>query len=204
MKLAIIGATGMVGQALTAEALQRGHEVTAASRSGKPVEGAPAAVPLALELGDAEAVQSLAAANDAIILATGPSRTGGDHEVWLEENRTALDAVGTTRVLAVGGAGSLLVDGVRLVDTPDFPEAYKAEALTAARFLDLLRSSRDDLDWTMQSPAPVIAPGERTGNVTLGLDSPVGESISTQDFAVVLLDEVEQPKHHRQRFTAAN
>lgn len=205
MKIAIIGATGMVGREITAEALRRGHQVTAASRSGAAVEGAPAATPQAVELGDSAALRSLAQSNDVIISATGPSRTGGDHDAWLAQNQQAFDAVGDTRILVVGGAGSLrLPDGSRLVDAPDFPDAYRSEALSAARLLDVLRSQPDRLDWTMLCPSPVIAPGERTGNYTTAQDEVAGPKISSQDFAVAMLDEVEHPAHRRARFTAAN
>ncbi|WP_394940424.1 NAD(P)-dependent oxidoreductase [Psychromicrobium sp. YIM B11713] len=204
MKIAIIGATGMVGREISAEALRRGHLVTAASRSGKAVESAPEATAVSVELGDAAAVSALAQANDAVVLATGPSRTGGDHQQWLAANRTALEAIGEVPVLLIGGAGSLLVKGKRLVDDPAFPEAYRQEALTLSALLEELKEAPERLNWTMISPSPLIAPGQRTGNYTLGLDSPAGEKISSQDFAVAILDEIEKPQHQRRRFTAAS
>ena len=109
------------------------------------------------------------------------------------------------RVLFVGGAGSLLTaDGTRLLDSPGFPPEYAAEARSGAAALDVFRDAPEDLDWTFVSPAPVIAPGERTGTYVLGLDSPVGDSVSAEDYAVALVDELEQPRHRRQRFTVAN
>jgi putative NADH-flavin reductase len=104
----------------------------------------------------------------------------------------------------VGGAGSLLVDVTRLVDLPDFPEIYRAEALVVGEALDYLRGLGDGVDWTFFSPAPVIAAGERTGSYKVGADSPVGDSISAEDYAVALLDETEKPVHRRKRFTVAN
>lgn len=204
MKIAVFGATGMVGSQITAEALRRGHQVTAVSRRGSAVDGAPGATAVAAALGDSAAVSALAASHDAIVLATGPSRTGGDHQLWLDDMASALAAVGTTRVFMVGGAGALTIDGTRLVDLPDFPEAYKPEALTMAALYDMVQASPESLDWTMQAPAPAIFPGERTGSYKLGTDSPAGESITTADFAVATLDELEKPAHRRARFTAAN
>jgi putative NADH-flavin reductase len=105
----------------------------------------------------------------------------------------------------VGGAGSLEVaPGVRLVDTPDFPSAYKAEASTGAAFLDLLRQERE-LDWTYISPSAMFVPGERTGRFRLGRDQLLtnenGSSISFEDYAIALVDEVEKLAHSRRRFT---
>lgn len=204
MKIAIFGATGMVGSQIAAEAVRRGHEVTAISRSGGTVPGVPSAAVLAADQSDAGTVASVAKAHDAVVLATGPSRTGGDHQLWLDATATAMANVGGTRTIVVGGAGTLLVDGTRLLDLPDFPDAYRAEALTAATALEAIRALPEHVNWTVQAPAPEIAPGERTGRYVLGTDSPAGEGISTQDFAVAMLDELETPRHVRRRFTAAN
>lgn len=204
MKIAIFGATGMVGSQIAAEAVRRGHEVTAISRSGGTVPGVPSAAVLAADQSDAGTVASVAKAHDAVVLATGPSRTGGDHQLWLDATATAMANVGGTRTIVVGGAGTLRVDGTRLLDLPDFPDAYRAEALTAATALEAIRALPEHVNWTVQAPAPEIAPGERTGRYVLGTDSPAGEGISTQDFAVAMLDELETPRHVRRRFTAAN
>ena len=107
-------------------------------------------------------------------------------------------------MLFVGGAGSLLTpDGTRLLDTDGFPEEYQAEATSGAAALDLFRAAPESLDWTFVSPAPVIAPGERTGSYATALDTPAGDFITAEDYAVALVDEIEQPRHRRQRFTAA-
>jgi len=201
MKIAVIGASGMVGSRVVAELVGRGHQVTGATRSGTQVPGANS---VQGDLGDAAFVQSLAAEHDVIVSTTGPSRTGEDHQIWLDALQVAQSNVGPTRLFVVGGAGSLLVDGGRLVDQPDFPEAYKAEALTAAAALEALRQSPDALDWVLLSPAPEIGPGERTGAYQVGDDSPVGTFISAEDFAVAIADELETPKHRRTRFTVAN
>lgn len=94
--------------------------------------------------------------------------------------------------------------GKRLIDSPDFPEAYRAEATAGAAFLDRLKAE-DGLSWTFLSPSAVFAPGTRTGTFRLGTDqllvSPEGSHISFEDFAVALVDEIETPAHLRQRFT---
>jgi uncharacterized protein len=119
----------------------------------------------------------------------------------------AVRASGVKRYLIVGGAGSLEVaPGVRLVDTPNFPEAYKAEATAGAAFLDLLRGETG-LDWTFLSPSALFVARERTGKFRLGKDQLLtgaeGSRISFEDFAIALVDELEKPAHPRQRFTVA-
>lgn len=93
--------------------------------------------------------------------------------------------------------------GVRLKDRPGFPPAYLAEATTFSTVLDLYRATKG-LHWTMLAPAPVIAPGERSGKYRVGIDSPVGDSISAEDFAAAIVDELEKPAHAGTRFTVAN
>ncbi len=202
MKIAIYGASGMIGSRVAAEAVSRGHDVTGVTRSGGALpEGA---VAVAGDAGDAASAKQVAADADVVVSAIGPSRTGGDHQEYLDALQVLAETAGDARLLVIGGAGSLLVDGVRLVDSPAFPEAYKAEALTAAKALDYVRGLGDGVDWTFLSPAPVIAPGERTGSYRTELDSPAGDAISAEDFAVALIDELERAAHRRQRFTVAN
>ena len=108
-------------------------------------------------------------------------------------------------MLFVGGAGSLLgPDGTRLLDGPGFPAEYLAEARSGAAALDAFLSEPESLDWTFLSPAPVIAPGDRTDTYRTALDTPAGESVSAENYAAALLDEIEQPRHRRQRFTVAD
>ncbi|GAA1745219.1 NAD(P)-dependent oxidoreductase [Nostocoides vanveenii] len=201
MKLTVIGATGMIGSRVVTEALTRGHEVAAGSRAGTPVEGT---TPVAIDLGDTDSVVALIEGSDATVLTVPPSREGGSHQPTLEAHRALIAAGPAGRVLVVGGAGALSVGDVLLKDTPEFPAIYKPEADTFAAVLDLYRNAGPSLDWTMLAPAPVIAPGERTGSYRVGLDSPVGDFVSAEDFAAALVDELETPSHRRQRFTVAN
>ena len=202
MKIAIYGATGMIGSRLAAEALKRGHEVTGITRSGGDLPAGATA--LQGDAGDAALAKRVAVEADVVVSAIGPSRTGGDRREYLAELRTLVETLGGARLLVVGGAGSLLAGGKRLIDDPGFPEIYLAEARIGAESLEYLRGLGAGTDWTYISPAPVIAPGERTGAYKLAADSPAGESISAEDYAVALLDEIENPRHRRQRFTVAN
>ena len=196
MKIAVYGATGMIGREVVTEARNRGHEVSGYSRSGG--DGVTVA-----DLGDTETFREVATGNDAVVIALSPDRTGGPHEPLLAAYDAVLAAAPATRVVPVVGAGSLEVDGVVLADNPGFPEAYLPEAVTMKKVLDKFRAT-DALDWTAVSPAPGIAPGERTGTYRTATDTPAGEAISSQDLAVAIVDELENPQHRGERFTAAS
>ena len=202
MRIAVYGATGMIGSRVVAEALSRGHEVTGITRSGGVLPAG--AVAVQGDAGDTAFTKRIAAEVDVIVSAIGPSRTGGDRREFLAQVANLAETLGDARLIVVGGAGSLLVNGGRLVDQPDFPELYRAEARIAAEALDYVRELGDGVDWTFFSPAPVIAPGERTGSYKVGADSPAGDKVSAEDYAVALVDEIENPAHRRKRFTVAN
>src|SRR5699024_1415958 len=135
MKIALFGASGMIGSRVTAEAVSRGIEVTAITRSGTEVP--EAANSLTGDIADADFDARMAEAHDVIVSTTGPSRTGGDHQVWLDGLSTLAKASGHTRLFVVGGAGSLFVGDTMLKDTPGFPPAYKAESETGTQALEL-------------------------------------------------------------------
>lgn len=200
MKIAVYGATGMVGSQIVAEAVSRGHDVTAVSRSGAEVPGAAAA---AADIADVPAYKKLAGSHDAVVLSVAPPRDGSTHAPFVAAHENISETLVSARVFVVGGAGATEVDGVQLKDLAGFPDAYKPEATTMGEVLEAYNSA-SGLSWTMLAPAPRIAPGERTGSYKLGVDSPAGESVSTQDFAVAVLDELEDPKHENRRFTVAN
>ncbi|GAA1890402.1 NAD(P)H-binding protein [Paeniglutamicibacter psychrophenolicus] len=201
MKIAVYGATGMVGSQIVAEAAKRGHEVTAVSRGGRDVAGAASAA--VAELGDTAAYRALAKENDVVVFSIPPSRTGESHQPFIDAHEEISETLVPARVFVVGGAGATEIDGVRLLNTPGFPEEYKPEARTMGEVLDFYTSA-SGLDWTMLAPAPVIAPGEPTGNIVLGNDSPAGDHVTTGDFAVAALDELEEPRHLHRRFTVAS
>lgn len=200
MKVALIGISGRVGSRLATELLARGHSVTGIARNAGKVRPGPA---LTVKQGDATQPSILApliAGHDAVISAARFQTSDANALM------TAVKKAGVKRLLVVGGAGSLKVaPGKALVETPDFPEAYKAEARAGAKFLDALRKEKD-LDWTFLSPSAEFAPGARTGKFRLGgdqllIDSKGRSRISMEDFAIALVDELEHPKHSRQRFT---
>ncbi|AKC40081.1 azoreductase B [Mycolicibacterium phlei] len=197
MKIAIFGVTGMVGSRIAAELRSRGHEVVGYSRHGG--DDATAGT-----LTDGALVAAVAAGHDAVVSAIGPSRSGDPHSEFIDAITTAAAHVHGTRLFVVGGAGTLRVNGERLVDSPDFPESYRAEALTHAAALEMLERTGQDVEWVYLSPAPVIEPGERTGSYRVAGDSPAGRAISAEDFAVAVADELEHPAHRRKRFTVAN
>jgi putative NADH-flavin reductase len=203
MKIAVFGGTGQIGSRIVAEAAQRGHEVTALSR--RAATDAAAGRWQQADATDPATVAAVAAGHDVVVSALGPSREpGGDPSAFASVVRGLADAVGGTSLLVVGGAGSLLAEpGVRLVDLPEFPAAYRAESLAQADALEVLRSAPAELDWSYLSPAPEIGPGERSGSYLVGTDRPVGGFISFDDFAVAVVDELEERKHQRARFTVA-
>ena len=202
MKIAIIGGTGMVGAATVAEAAGRGHEVVSASRSGRHAEGA--AQDVTLTLADTQAVVDLVNGSDATVIAVSAGR-GESAQPVIDAHRALIAATPTGRLIVVGGAGSLLTpDGTRLVDTPGFPEEYKAEALAFSEVLDLYREAGGALSWTLLSPAPGFTDRPRTGSYVEGTDEPVGSEISVADFAVALVDEAEKDTHRGHRWTIAN
>lgn len=197
MKVAVFGATGMVGSAIVEEGQRRGHEVVRVSTREDAAD-------VQANLFDTDSVVRVARDVDAVVISVPPSRTGGPHEHWVEAHRRLAATELPARLLMVGGAGSTHAGDRRLLDTPGFPEAYRAEAVSAADVLDIFRGSDVRPDWTILSPAPVITPGQRTGAYRTGDDEVVGESVSTQDFAVAMWDELEHPQHSRARFTVAN
>lgn len=200
MKIALIGATGQVGSRVLAEALGRGHQVTAIARQAGALEQRAGLRTVALDVTDGEGLAAALAGHDAVVISVKYSN------VAVAPLLDAVRRAGVPRVLLVGGAGSLQVaPGVDLVDTPDFPAAYKPEALAAREALRQLRSERT-LDWTLLSPSAFLQPGQRTGTYRVGSDSLLtdakGESrITIDDLAHALVDELEQGKHHRSRFT---
>jgi uncharacterized protein len=199
MKVALIGASGNVGSRVNAELSSRGHTVTAIARHPEKISAQPGVTPKAGDVHDTAGLAPLLAGHDAVISAVRFSAS--DPKLLI----AAVKEARVPRYLVVGGAGSLEVAGKKLIDTPNFPAAYKPEAGAGGVFLDILRGEKD-LDWTFLSPSALIGAGERTGKFRLGgdqlLTAPDGKSsISYEDYAVALVDELEKPGHSRRRFT---
>ncbi len=215
MRITVFGASGAVGGRVVAEALARGHHVTAVSRDPHRLRGLPVAVELrAGDATDPDQVAELSAGQDLVISATRPS-PGREYE--LADVAAGLLAGLTrtgVRLLVVGGAGHLTVpgaDGRHLIEMPDFPPHLLPIALACHAQLRLFQAAAAEpdggpVDWAYLSPPAALEPGERLGEYRTGTSELVttdtGASfISLEDFAVALLDEAEHPKHHRTRFT---
>jgi hypothetical protein len=210
MKIALIGATGFVGSAILQEALQRGHEVTAVVRHPEKLAPHARLRPQKGDVYNADDVARLVEGHEAVISAFNPGWGNPDiYNLQVKGTQAIINGLkkaGIKRLLFVGGAGSLEVKpGVQAVDLPGFPAEYKQGALATREALNMLRKE-SGLDWSFLSPSADLAPGQRTGKFRLGTDQMLSDAngksrISTQDYAVAMIDEVEKPKHIRQRFT---
>ncbi|WP_054287119.1 NAD(P)-dependent oxidoreductase [Gulbenkiania mobilis] len=209
MKVAIIGATGFVGSSLLKEAVARGHTVTALVSDPSKVPASGHVTAKRVDVLVREDLKDKLQGHDAVISAfSGHAQADvlGYYVKGIESIISAVKAAGVPRFLLVGGAGSLEVaPGVQLMDTPQFPAQWKATAEGARQALSLLRNE-EKLDWTVLAPSAHLEPGSRTGNYRIGEDRLLvdesGEShISLADYAVAMINELEQPAHSRSRFT---
>ena len=199
--IALIGASGNIGSKITQELLSRGYNVTAIARNPEKVDANEGVTPVAGDILQPQQLAETLKGHDAVICAA--SFIPNESEKLLEAIRLS----GVNRYLMVGGAASLLnEDGVKVWDTLEgLPEGVMNYIKEGMRALDLLKEA-DDFDWTFLSPAVVIGPGERTGSFRLGKDNVVadenGESkISYDDYAIALVDELEQGNNIKARFT---
>lgn len=214
MKTVLIGASGFVGASILNELLTRGHEVTAIVRH--PAKIGTVDKKLTVKEVDVFNVDALTEATkgaDAVISAYNAGWTNpnlyNDFIAGSEAIQNAVKTSGVKRLIVIGGAGSLEVNGNQLVDSAGFPAAYKAGATAARDYLNTLKQEKE-LQWSVFSPAIEIHSGittGRTGQYRLGKDSPVFDasgksSLSVEDVAVVIVDELEQNRHPQQRFTA--
>lgn len=214
MKIAIFGGAGDVGRQILEDALARGHTVTASVRTPAKLDDLTGHERLTVVQGDATDEATVAeqvAGHDAVVNSVSGVKSG-EQDVCARAI-TAIVAgmrtAGVKRLLNVGTAGTLEVEpGLQRMDAPGFPEFLLGEA-TAQRFaLTYLREQADDLDWTYISPPINILPGERRGEYRIAADELLsdedGESrISIPDYSDALLDELEDPKWIRRRFTLA-
>lgn len=210
MKVALLGATGFVGTAILNEALNRGHMVLAIARHPENVAARERLIVKAGDVYDTDRLAVSIRGSDAVISAFNPG--------WKNPNLYDEQVKGTTsiigaikkadikRVLWVGGAGGLEVKpGVRVIDAPDFPRWVKPGSLATMNALEQLQKE-PELEWSFLAPSAEMKPGKRTGKFRLGtdqllLDANGHSSISVEDFAVAMIDELEKPTHIRQRFT---
>lgn len=211
----LIGASGFVGNALLNELLDRGHQVTAIVRNAQKITRKHDRLSvLAMDVEETEKLKEVCKGHDAVISAYNPGWSNPNmYEDTLRVYPEILEAVkasGVKRLLIVGGAGSLFVKpGLRLVDTGTLPEAWLPGVKSMAKFYLETLVKETDIDWVFFSPAANLGnlkPGIRTGKFRLGKDNLIvdekGESfISVEDYAVAMVDELEQENHHRERFT---
>ncbi|RJQ80787.1 NAD-dependent epimerase/dehydratase family protein [Pseudonocardiaceae bacterium YIM PH 21723] len=197
--IAIFGAGGQQGQELITEALSRGHQVTAVVRNpGKTTFDERVAV-VTGDATDGASVASIALDHDVII-----SAVNGTETVVAAAHALAAKAA-KTRVLFVGGAGGLQAGDGLLIDSPGFPDEYKAIAQAHIDALEVWRAA-EGVEWTVVSPGALLSPGERRGSYRTGgeeliVDADGNSAISYADLAIAILDEVENPKHPNQRFS---
>lgn len=211
MNIALIGASGFIGSALREEALNRGHGVTALVTRPERLPERGGLVAKKVDVQDADGLANALKGFDAVLTAFSghaQSDVAGYYAKGFDSILAASKAAAVKRLLVVGGAGSLEVaPGQLLIDTPDFPAAYKATAEGARYALNAL-SAQNDVTWTMLSPAAMLASGERTGNYQLGTDQLLTDAngnsrISVEDYAKAMIDELESPRHVNRRFTLA-
>ncbi|CAO96844.1 NAD(P)-dependent oxidoreductase [Erwinia tasmaniensis] len=211
MKITVIGATGFVGPDIVKEALARGHQVTAVSRSAKNLSADDNLSLAHGDIHDNSWLSSVLKGQDAVISAYNPGWSEPNlFEQFTRGSEQILKAVensGVKRLLVVGGAGSLEVaPGVDLVDTEAFPADIKPGALAARALRNHLQAKGQALDWTYLSPAAFLEAGPRTaqfrmGKTSLLMNGDKPATISVADLAVAILDEIEDPHHIRQQFT---
>jgi putative NADH-flavin reductase len=215
--VAIFGGTGYAGSAIRDEGRRRGHQVISVTRTvPEDTDRVPGLTYRQGSVHDAALVDQVAAEADVIVVAIHYAPDASGEGVRLQDAFPALTSAAAkhgTRLGVVGGAGSLLVaeGGPRVIDTPEFPDQFKPEAGAGADLLEELRADTTGVDWFYLSPAAAFGsynPGQPTGRYRVGgdilLTDAAGKSeISGADYALAFVDEIDQPKHHRTRFSVA-
>ena len=207
MKVALYGATGAAGSRILKELVSRGHHVTAIVRD--PAKLAESGANVRVKQGDLSDPKSIAAAIgdvEAVVSAYGPPKNDLDAIEGVTQRQVeALKGKAGVRLIVVGGAGGLnIAPGLALVDSQYMPEPYKPIARAHVKAFKVLEAST--IDWTYFAPAAFFEPGQRTGQFRLGKDELIANAqqesrISMEDYAVALVDELEKPRHRRQRFS---
>jgi uncharacterized protein len=211
MKIALIGASGFIGSALLTEALSRGHHVTALVTRPERVALQENLTTVKSDVLNTDLLSEQLRGFEAVISAFSGHAQENVYDYYLKGFHSILAATrhaSVPRLLLVGGAATLEVaPGKLLLEAPGFPAEYRATAEGAKTALETLRGQTAQA-WTFLSPAAEIFPGERTGSFRLGGDTLLTDSegnsrISVQDYAVAMIDELENPRHTNQRFCVA-
>jgi len=211
MKIAVLGASGWIGNHIVNEAKARGHDVVALVRDTNKLDDTDVEV-RQFDLLDGWADLAKTTNDVDVVISAIGGRAAGNHEIvrnTAQKLLAELPAVGVNRLLWVGGAGSLEVaPGVELVTVPEFPAEYKDEAVAMGEALEVFRSTSSELNWTFISPAAEIFPGEkqapyRIGGEQLLVDDQGASRISVSDYAVAMIDELEAGNYPNQRIGVA-
>ena len=211
----LIGATGFVGSAILNELLSRGHKVTAVVRNAAKLPKNDNLTAVEEDVANVDAIANIAKGKDAVISAYNPGWNNPDIKRLIEENYPkiveAVKKSGVQRLLIVGGAGTLFVKpGLRVVDSGFIPAEIMDGVRPLGEFYLNFLTKEHDLDWVFFSPAGAFEDadkGQRTGKFRLGkddliVDQATGTShISVQDYAIAMVEELEKPAHHQERFT---
>jgi uncharacterized protein len=212
VRVAIIGATGLLGVGMVPEAASRGHRVTAICRHPEQDPSLENVTAVACDVFETTPLAKILEGHDAVIHSYSPRRdheTGrtGPHIAATRSIIAATRSAGVPRLLAAGGAGSLLMpDGSKVMASPQFPPEYMESAISTGEVLTILKTEADDLDWTFLSPSLFFDERGRSGQFRLGLDHALfdadgNSTISIEDYAIAMIDELETPRHSRRRFT---
>lgn len=208
----LIGATGFVGSAVLNELLERGHKVTAVVRNTAKLPQNELLTAVEQDVSDVEAIAKLAEGKDAVISAYNPRWMNPEIEKLITENYPkileAAKKSGVERLIIVGGAGTLFcAPGLRVVDSGVIPAEIMDGVRPLGNFYLNILTNENDIDWVFFSPAGVLdEEGKKTGIYRLGKDDLIVDAegnshISVQDYADALVNELEKPVHHKERFT---
>jgi len=208
----LIGATGFVGSAVLNELVSRGHKVTAVVRNIEKLAKSDLVDAVKEDVANVDAIAKLAEGKDAIISAYNPGWTNPDIATLITENYPkilgAAKKSGVERLLIVGGAGTLFcAPGLRVVDSGAIPAEIMGGVRPLGDFYLNTLMNENDIDWVFFSPAGVFdQEGKKTGNYRLGKDDLIVDAegnshISVQDYADAMVNELEKPAHHKERFT---
>lgn len=211
-KTALIGASGFVGSAILKELLSRGYEVEALVRNPENVKvNNPHLTVKKVDVADTKALAADLKGYDTIISAYNPGWTNPDiYNLTLQNYPRILESAkeaGVKRLLIVGGAGTLFcAPGLRVVDSGAIPAAIMGGVKSLGKFYLETLNNEKDIDWVFFSPAGVLEPGEATGTYRLGKDDLIVDSngnshITVGDYAKAMVDELDTPSHHKERFT---
>lgn len=211
-KTALIGASGFVGSAILKELLSRGYEVEALVRNPENVKvNNPHLTVKKVDVADTKALAADLKGYDTIISAYNPGWTNPNiYNLTLQNYPRILEAAkeaGVKRLLIVGGAGTLFCSpGLRVVDSGAIPAEIMGGVKSLGKFYLETLNNEKDIDWVFFSPAGVLEPGEATGTYRLGKDDLIVDSngnshITVGDYAKAMVDELDTPSHHKERFT---